>query len=217
MTAVHLCIEGTKGAGKTTTITAVRAALEREGWVVEAHALFHEGNDWAKGQGYEGGVPMMESAAEPNERIARWLIERARVVRDAFFARHADTERPALLSSDRGWITLHAYLYEGAWAKDPSQRAVIDASWERAVLEAPTTVFVHTPPAVSAQRRQGALDAVSGLQTDGRLRADYERRRRVAREHPERIARSWETGTGPYLDLAPEVVSIVKSLQTARD
>ncbi|MBL8680217.1 MAG: hypothetical protein JNK05_13665 [Myxococcales bacterium] len=212
MTAFHLCVEGTKGAGKTTTIAAVRASLEREGWLVEAHALFHEGNDWATTQGFEGGVPMMECAREPNERIVRWLIERARAVREAFVSAHASEERPALLLSDRGWITLHAYLYEGAWAKDASQRAAIDALWASVVSEAPVTVFVHTKPAVTAERRRGALDAVSGLQTEERLRADYERRLRVAREHPQRIARSWETGTGPFIDLAPDVVEIVKSV-----
>jgi hypothetical protein len=110
MTAFHLCVEGTKGAGKTTTIAAVRASLEREGWIVEAHALFHEANDWAKSQGFEGGVPMMEHAREPNERVVHWLIERARAVRDTFVSAHADDERPALLLSDRGWITLHGYL-----------------------------------------------------------------------------------------------------------
>ncbi|MFO0562054.1 MAG: hypothetical protein U0269_28835 [Polyangiales bacterium] len=209
MTAEHLCIEGTKGAGKTTTIESVRSKLAEAGWVVESHALFHEGNSWAKEQGYEGGVPMMESGREANERIVRWLIVREAFVREAFFARYGAGDQRALLLSDRGWITLHAYLYEGAWAKAPGALSEIDAVWGECVKRAPRTVFIHTRPEVTAERRRGALDAVSGLQTDARLRADYERRMRVARECSERVTASWETGVGPFVDLGPEVVALL--------
>jgi thymidylate kinase len=210
VTVAHLCVEGTKGAGKSTTIASVRQALEAEGWVVETHALFHDGNAWAREQGFEGGVPMMESTAEANERIARWLVAREDAVREDFFARHQGRAQSALLLSDRGWITLHAYLYEGAWAREPSRRPEIDALWAERVRRAPTTVFIHTPPEVTAARRKGALDAVSGLQSDARLRADYERRMRLALAHADRVARRWETGVGPFVDLAPAVLALVR-------
>jgi thymidylate kinase len=212
MTIAHLCVEGTKGAGKTTTIASALALLEAERWVVRTHALFHEGNAWAQEQGYAGGVPMMESSAEANERVARWLIARAASVRDEF-AREREREgdgRPALLLSDRGWITLHAYLYEGAWAREGSLLPVIDALWAECLRAAPRTVFIHTRPAVSAQRRRGALDAVSGLQTEQRLVDDYDRRIRVAREHPSLIAASWETGAGPFVDFGPALVALLR-------
>lgn len=209
MTAEHVCIEGTKGAGKSTTIESVRSKLVDAGWVVEVHALFHEGNSWAKEQGFEGGVPMMESGREANERIVRWLIAREIAVREDFFARHGSLGHRALLLSDRGWITLHAYLHEGAWAKEPGALGAIDGLWRECVERAPKTVFIHTRPEVTAERRKGALDAVSGLQTDERLRADYERRMRVAREHRDRVSASWETGVGPFVDLGPAVMALI--------
>ncbi len=213
MSAVHLCVEGTKGAGKTTTIQGVTERLRAEGWTVRTHALFHDGNDWATTQGFAGGVPMMESAPEPNERIVRWLLAREAAVREAFFREFSGDPNPALLVSDRGWITLHAYLYEGAWARVPHAVEAIDALWFACIRDAPPTVFIHTPPEVSAARRQGALDAVSGLQTDQRLRDDYDRRIRVAQAHPEKILDAWETGTGPFVDLAPRVADRVRAMR----
>ncbi len=211
MTPVHLCVEGTKGAGKTTTIAGVERALRDEGWRVQTHALFHEGNEWARTQGFDGGVPMMEADPSSNERVVRWLIHRARAVRDAFFAEATERDAPSLLVSDRGWITLHAYLYEGAWAKAPHARPTIDALWSEALSSAPPTVFIHTRPEVSARRRAGALDHVSGLQTEARLRADYERRITLAREHPALVVASWETLEGPFVDLCPALVALVRS------
>ena len=61
---VVVCVEGTKGAGKTSTIASARALLEAEGWAVTLHAVFHEGNAWAVEQGFGGGVPMIEAGAE---------------------------------------------------------------------------------------------------------------------------------------------------------
>ena len=212
MTIAHLCIEGTKGAGKTTTIAATRERLEAQGCVVAVHALFHEANAWAKQQGFDGGVPMMESAAEPNRAVVRWLIERERAARDAFARAHGESAQRAVLLSDRGWITLHAYLFEGAWAREPGAADEIDERWREALGAAPATVFIHTRPEVTAQRRAGALDAVSGLQSEQRLRADYERRMALSRAHADKLVGQWETGAGAFVDLSPLVVARVEAL-----
>jgi hypothetical protein len=209
---LHVCVEGTKGAGKTTTIAAVRSSLEAEGWDVELHAVFHEGNAWAVTQGFAGGVPMIEAGAAENRAMVDWLEARMRAVRDDFFARHRGREFRAVLISDRGWVTFHAYLYEGRWAEEPGAVAVIDARWDAVVREAPPTFFVHTRPEVTLRRRAGQLDAVSGLQTDARLTHDYARRMTLARVHADRLAGIWETTDGAFVDLAPGVVAALHAM-----
>ncbi len=206
-----LCVEGTKGAGKTTTIAAVRERLGAQGWTVEVYAPFHAGNEWARAQDHEGGVPMMESSPEANRAMVAWLTDAMRAQRERFLAAHGASERPALLIFDRGWITLHAYLYEGAWARLARERDAIDALWNAALAEAPPTFFIHTKPEVTLRRRAGALDAVSGLQTDARLKSDYERRMALAREHPDRIVRAWETRDETFTDIAAEVIAWAQS------
>jgi len=208
---LHVCVEGTKGAGKTTTIAAVRSSLEAEGWAVSLSAVFHEGNAWAVSQGFAGGVPMIEAGAAENRAMVDWLRARMRAVRDDFFAQHSGSGRPAVLISDRGWITLHAYLYEGRWAEEPGALAAIDACWEEVLREAPPTFFVHTRPEVTLRRRAGQLDAVSGLQTDARVSHDYERRMNLARVHRDRITGMWETTEGPFVDLAPRVILALRA------
>jgi hypothetical protein len=210
--ALHVCVEGTKGAGKTTTIAAVRAALEAEGWVVGLHAVFHEGNAWAATQGFAGGVPMIEAGAGENRAMVGWLRARMRAVRDAFVEDQRGTGRPAVLISDRGWVTLHAYLHDGRWTEEPGAQTAIDACWEEVLREAPPTFFVHTRPEVTARRRAGQLDAVSGLQTGGRLVHDYDRRMSLARAHADRLAGMWETTDGPFVDLAPGVVAVLRGM-----
>jgi thymidylate kinase len=209
---LHICVEGTKGAGKTTTIAAVRTALEAEGWAVELSALFHDGNAWAVTQGFAGGVPMIEASAASNRAMVAWLKARMRAVREGFFAQHQWRQRPAVLISDRGWVTFHAYLYEGRWAEEPGALEEINAIWDEVLREAPPTFFVHTRPEVTLRRRAGQLDAVSGLQTDARLTRDYERRMNLARLHGDRIAGMWETTDGPFVDLAPKVLSALHAM-----
>jgi len=209
---LHICVEGTKGAGKTTTIAAVRAALEAEGWAVEHSAIFHDCNAWAVTQGFPGGVPMIEASAASNRAMVTWLKARMRAVREGFFSQHQWRQRPAVLISDRGWVTFHAYLYDGKWAEEPGALTEINALWDQVLREAPPTFFVHTRPEVTLRRRAGQLDAVSGLQTDARLTRDYERRMKLARLHPALIAGMWETTDGPFVDLAPKVLSVLRPM-----
>jgi thymidylate kinase len=209
---LHICVEGTKGAGKTTTIAGVRSALEAEGWAVELSAVFHDGNAWAVTQGFAGGVPMIEASASSNRAIVHWLKARMRAVREGFFAQHQWRQRPAVLISDRGWVTFHAYLYDGRWAEEPGARSEIGACWEDLLREAPPTFFVHTRPEVTLRRRAGQLDAVSGLQTDARVTADYERRMKLARAHGKLLSGMWETTDGPFVDLTPKVLSVLRAM-----
>jgi hypothetical protein len=213
---IHVCVEGTKGAGKTTTIAAVRAQLESEGWAVEQHALFHEGNAWAGEQGFSGGVPMIEAGPAENQAMVRWLLDRARAVRADFFVRHRGGDRPALLISDRGWVTLHAYLYDGRWTSEPGALPGIEACWREILGEAPPTFFIHTRPEVTARRRGGQLDAVSGLQTNERLERDYARRMSLSRLHRDLLVASWETTEGPFVDLAPSMIDVLHALGVGR-
>jgi hypothetical protein len=216
---VVVCVEGTKGAGKTSTIASARALLEAEGWAVTPHAVFHEGNAWAVEQGFSGGVPMIEAGAEENRAMVAWLVARIRSFRADFLARHRDAGQPALLLADRGWVTLHAYLHDGRWASEPGASGAleaIEAQWQEILREAPPTFFIHTRPELSARRRAGQLDAVSGLQSDERLTRDYTRRMRLAREHGDRLAASWETGDGPFVDLGPAMAEIVRRMSAPR-
>ncbi|HEX8699894.1 MAG TPA: hypothetical protein VF815_13710 [Myxococcaceae bacterium] len=209
---LHICVEGTKGAGKTTTIAAVRKALEAEGWAVELSAVFQDGNAWAVTQGYPGGVPMIEANASSNRAMVAWLKARMKAVREGFFEQHQWRQRPAVMISDRGWITFHAYLYDGRWAEEPGALPELNALWEEVLREAPPTFFVHTRPEVTLRRRAGQLDAVSGLQTDARLVRDYERRMKLARAHGVKLAGIWETTDGPFVDLAPKVLAVLREL-----
>jgi hypothetical protein len=68
---------------------------------------------------------------------------------------------------------------------------------------------------VTARRRAGQLDAVSGLQTDARLQHDYNRRMALARAHADRLAGIWETTDGPFVDLAPGVVATLRAMLSA--
>ena len=138
-------------------------------------------------------------------------MDAMRAERERFLAAHNTGARPALLIFDRGWITLHAYLYEGAWARLARERDAIDALWSATLAEAPPTLFIHTKPEVTQRRRAGALDAVSGLQTDARLKDDYDRRMALARAHPGRIVRAWETDDETFTDIAAAVIAWVQS------
>lgn len=123
----------------------------------------------------------MESGRDADDRIVGWLIERELQVAQGFFAQHASTDRPALLLSDRGGhaarLPVRRRMGEGAW------RAELDQLRRDCVVRAPRTGFIHARPEVTAERKRGAPYAVSGLQTEQRLRAAHERRLRLAREH----------------------------------
>lgn len=188
-TIVSLCFEGTKGAGKTTTIRAVREHLLERGWIVEVVEVFARANEHARELGYAGAVPMY---ADPDGHRA--IVEFEAATRDAGApALRARLERErgrrGVLVFDRGWITFHTHVFAGA-CEDAAWR---EAHWRRALATAPPTLFIHTRPEETMRRRAGQLDAVSGLADAERVRADWKVRLEMVAAHPELVLASIET------------------------
>ncbi|MEM9070486.1 MAG: hypothetical protein AAGE52_18415 [Myxococcota bacterium] len=198
-----VCIEGTKGAGKSTTIARVHKTLQARGWRTKIVAPFALANAHAQTLGYPGAVPMF-ATPETHRATVEFEAEILHGSVDAFRAELGADERAALIF-DRGWITFHAHVHDGA-CDDCDWR---EAHWKRALGSAPPTVFIHTRPEVTLRRRAGELDEVSGLQSIERVRADWVKRTAMAAAHPDRIALSIETVEERWVDTVTPIVALL--------
>jgi len=199
---VTLCIEGTKGAGKTTTIQALQTHFIQQGWLVEVVAPFALANAHAKALGHDGAVLMFDTPSDHRE-----IVEFERNVlfhtSDAFRTRfeHA-AETQALLIYDRGWLTFHAHLFDGVYP----DRDWLNQIWKEALDQAPPTVFIHTRPEVTIQRRSGQLDAASGLQTQVLVQTDWQKRLDLVERFSSKVVLSIETVEETRVDTLTPII-----------
>ncbi len=220
---VKICIEGTKGAGKSTTTRALIQRLEAKGWLVESFAPYgpeSPAQQLAQSRGYKNAAQMYLASAAENLELLQCLFASEQQAAHNFAqqvaahrAQHGDT--PAVLLFDRGWLTHHIYLLQGAAFKagDAGQRAALQQQWQNVLSNAPPTLFIHTTPAESARRRQGQLGAEVGLVDMAALKADYERRHKLAAQYPQKILAMVETGLGPFRDLSVELAPLIEDVQ----
>lgn len=202
---IPLCVEGTKGAGKSSTIRQIRRHLEARGWIVEVVEVFARANEHARSLGFAGAVPML---ADPDAHRA--VVDFEAAVRDAgevaLRARlREEKARRGVLIQDRGWLTFHTHVFDGAYPDEAWKRA----HWARAIETAPPTLFIHTRPEVTMTRRAGQLDAVSGLPDEAAVRADWAKRLRQIAEHPGLVLASVETFEDAIADKATPALAHV--------
>lgn len=211
MTLLTVCLEGTKGAGKTTTITLLKQALEDQGVQVTVFAPFQAANAFAETQGFAGAVPMINASVQDNMTEIEFLRHSSRQAIEAAQAAADKSGRPSVLLFDRGWVTMQPHLYGGAWKRSlGADSPAIDAIWQQVLAEAPVTYFLQAHPSVTRQRRP-ALDAVSGLETDEKFLADYNGRMAMAKRYADKIALMVDTGTMPQTKVVKALTNDVRS------
>ncbi len=186
---IAICIEGTKGAGKSTTIAAIAEHLKTRGWMVKVVAPFALANEHASTLGWQGAVPMFATRLS-HRAIVEFEVEVMSSAETAF-AEELTSEgaNRGVLIFDRGWLTFHAHVFDGA-ETDPEWRSSL---WETALATAPPTLFIHTDPAVTKRRRRGELDAVSGLDGEGFPEKDWRKRLDMAVQYNTKLIGSIET------------------------
>lgn len=186
--AIAIC--GVKGAGKSTTISALVGALSGRGVLADSFAPFAAGNRAFAESG--GLVPAMRRADRKTaEQISAWLAGACRQAWDRMNARAATSgAREAVLVFDRHWITARRAL-DGS----PLAPAVTEEIWRRDWLDPgpPPTVFIHTTPEETMKRRAGQLDSLSGLETRALVEEDYRERLKLRDAHPEHVVGDFET------------------------
>lgn len=168
-------IEGTKGAGKSTAIADLVRHMDKRGLKVTVAEPFRYGNEHFKDDGGLFGQWIDENKAVD---AMRWLYERSRMA-----WRRAQAGGSHAIIWDRQWLTAFRAI------EDSAMSAREKDFWKDRWLSAefPTTnadmVFLHCQPEVTFERRQGQLDAVSGLDTEAKVVADYDRRAELVREY----------------------------------
>lgn len=194
MTLFTLCIEGTKGAGKSTTIKRLAQRLEQTGFFVEVSAPFTAANAFAVTKGFSGAAEWISASAHDN-RLEIDFIRAAMAEAKARAATKAATEgKPVVLIYDRGWMTIRPHLFGGRWCvEEGADNEAIRRLWDQVLAEAPPTVFLHASFEITRQRRSRP-DRVGKLDTDEKLREDVEGRAASARACGKKIVLSFDTG-----------------------
>lgn len=196
-----LVIEGSKGAGKSTTIEKLASALGQNGIGVATCAPFAAANLYAQRRGFASAVAMISASCAANREEIEFIgLTMKDALQNAVQQAEQD-QKPSVLIYDRGWMTLRPHLFGGYWfAHHPEDHAAIEDRWQGILASAPPTVFLHAGIEVTRARRSLAnpLEAArleeSGLAQDKLLRMDIEGRRALAAQHSDKIALSFDTG-----------------------
>jgi thymidylate kinase len=210
MSYFTLCVEGTKGAGKTTTIEKLAQRLTQSGFDVERCAPFAAANDFAKARGFTGAVQMIGASKRDNRDEIDFILSTIAQARERA-ARKAETgTAQVVLIVDRGWMTILPHLFGGRWhAEDRADSGEIRAIWNQVLAEAPATVFLHASYEVT-KKRCANIAATSGLDTDEKLRGDVEERVAFAKAHGDKIVLSFDTGEIPQDRVVSDIADYVR-------
>ncbi len=156
-----LCIEGTKGAGKTTTITNLKNCLEKKGYTVTVKTPFYDVRPQLKElTGYNNTYPASLDAQAA--RICNKLL--INQIQTDISAR----AKNEILIFDRGWLTGIITLL-GSALSDTDKSTELKR-WESLLID---TVFIHTKPANTLAVRQNELTFEVGLTNKETLDNDY--------------------------------------------
>jgi thymidylate kinase len=201
MLSIAIC--GVKGAGKSTTIGALDAALSSRGIPTRIFAPFAAGNAAFFAEG--GLVPMMRNGdAATAARISAWLRD-ACAQEESDFAR-ANPKARSVLLFDRHWITAKRAL-DGAPIPASEAEAIWRRDWMKKIV--PPTFFIHTSPANTLERRKGQLDAISGLETENLVVEDYRERLRLRDAWPQHIVGDHETPLSATDAIVADILSFI--------
>ena len=176
-----LCIEGTKGAGKTTTISNIKAHLERKGYVVTVKAPFYDVRvELKRLTGYDNTFPASldtQAAALCNNLLI------SQIKQD--IAMQAPDE---ILIFDRGWLTGFTTVLGSVLSAKDKNKALKE--WEKLLLP---TVFIHTKPQNTLTVRQGELSFNVGLEDIKAVEHDYILRNKLIRKYKHCVIARIET------------------------
>jgi len=194
MAFFDLCIEGTKGAGKTTTIAGLTERLVRSGCEVITCAPFAEANRLAQSKGYASAKEMISASKSENQAEIAFILETMAQAKISALQKAAAQDQPVILIYDRGWMTVRPHLFGGRWyAEDRAASDTITKTWSDVLEAAPPTAFLHASYEVTKERRP-VPDTLGGLDTDEKLRQDVEGRRTFAQTHSDKITFSFNSG-----------------------
>ena len=194
MNFISVCVEGTKGAGKTSTVSLVADSLACRGIEVTIFEPFRAANAFAQENGFDGAWAMANASKYDNKREILFLMSGIDAARTRAEVRARTTNKPVVLILDRGWMTINMHLYEGEWARWHGSAAMreIDSIWAQVLIGSERTVFLFTSPRVTSQRK-GFLGATTGLETEQKLTQDYAKRMELCNMHRQKIALCLDT------------------------
>jgi len=172
-----ICIEGMKGAGKTTTINFLVERLKKRGVEVTIVAPFTEANTHFEKVG--GVFPLLLKDETVKQGFNYVLNRYLEVIKTASLSKE-------LVLLDRGWITLLCALEDSVLMGKSFCR---DSIMEKI----PPTLFLNVGPKVTLERRKGELDAKSGLGSESLVERDHERRLQLKKTYQSHIIADWDT------------------------
>ncbi len=176
-----ICIEGTKGAGKTTTIKNLKTLLESKGYVVSVKAPFYDVRSELKRlTHYENTYPA--SLNPITARICNELLIQ-QIQND--IAMQKENE---ILIFDRGWLT--GMITVMGSALSPQEKAIELKRWENLQVD---TVFIHTHPKNTLAVRQNELGFEVGLQDRKTIINDYQLRCNLIQKYHKCVITEHET------------------------
>ncbi len=176
-----ICIEGTKGAGKTTTIKNLKNLLERKGYVVSVKTPFYDVRPALKRlTHYENTYPA--SLNPITARICNELLIQ-KIQNDI-----ATQKGNEILIFDRGWLTGMITVIGSALSSQ--EKAIELKRWEDLQID---TIFIYTHPENTLTVRQNELGFEVGLQDRKTVIDDYQLRCDLIQKYHQCVIAAHET------------------------
>jgi thymidylate kinase len=211
MPYLALCVEGTKGAGKTTTIEKLALRLAQEGFEVERCAPFTAANEMARTKGFASAREMIGASKQDNQAEIDFICSMIAEAQQAARQKAQTGTKPVVLLIDRGWMTILPHLLGGRWrAEEGANSEEIHKIWNQVLAEAPATVFLHASFEITRQRR-ARPDLVGGLDTDEKLYRDVKERRAFAKAYSDKIVLSFDMGVVPQEEVVAALADYVRA------
>lgn len=176
-----LCIEGTKGAGKTTTLNNIKSHLESKGYKVTVKAPFYDVRPELKRlTGYDNTFPASQdinTAALSNDLLI------SQIKYDL-----AQQSPDEILLFDRGWLTGMTTVLGSVLSPQNKSKAL--KNWEQLIIP---TIFIHTKPENTLSVRQGELSFNVGLEDKKAVEHDYLLRYNLIQKYKDCVIAQVET------------------------
>ena len=187
-----LCVEGTKGAGKSSTLHAIQSCLEAAGCLVSVCRPFAEASSLFKLSYGENATAY--SLSQMDEKHAILADEALKNIVTAHYANFIETIKTSqhlnkgVMLMDRGWMTARCSLEDSCLSEGNKETRW--AWWENNI---PSTVFIYTKPDITAKRRENELNYESGLSKPELVLSDYNRRVYLKNKYISYVFSSHET------------------------
>lgn len=198
-----ICIEGMKGAGKSTTIQGLRNSLAQWEVDVEIIAPFAQANNHFEAQG--GLFPLLQDKNSCQNAFNYVLT---------IYRKELESSVPqgSLRLLDRGWMTLLCALEDSILPEGQK-----DLLQEMIVKTIPSTIFLHASPELTQQRRKDELDQKSGLSSQNLIEHDYTRRLALRNHHRESIVFNFDSTQHCLETRVNTIVDFVLSKSSSRN